>query len=322
MKNCVVLFTVLLFLTACADNEQSLEYGGISVSYSDESIRVEYDDKSYDITEREKTTESEMAVQTYDPEKVIDLFADVQNWLTYDGADGKGIVTVDLPEGYVREVDGYYLRSETGIYYNPYLDDVDVIYDNAYLGTIRYGIKNNDNLSSGDTFEVITACYSKESFGDTITFEDIFSETGHVVLTDKKTYTFPSRGTYLSADSTWTEDDFNVIINYINQCMKENFKGVPGGVGTNAEFSLLEIHEGIIQAGQIAEYGKKIIITVTYSESPTSRDDYVYTILYDLYRDTNGKLIIGEHEHRKTLASLVKSHGDYFLKGYDYQQLE
>lgn len=280
---CVLIMSALLLIGCGKDNEDEL-----TIKYSDDSLSVEYNGESveYDFgTEAETEAET---VPEYDPEMVIDLFEDVEDWLVYEGADGKGKVELIIPDDYEKEIGGYYFKSSGNQY------SLNIIYDNEFFGSIDYDIRNGNNLSQGDIFKVTMFYFNFDRITEDINLTNIFAPTGHIVLTDNKEFLFPARGQYLEQDDMLTESDIDVVIEYMNTLHKTDFNR---RIETT-DYVVDAIYDGTVKNGFITEYDSKRILTVfSVHYVDNIAYDIVRTYLYDLYRDLEGNIVIGNHRY-------------------------
>lgn len=177
-KIAILLLSVILLMCASCN----------SSSQTDDDYGLDY---SIDETEKETEPEPE-----YD--YLIDIFADVEDWLTFSGAGNEGTVDLTIPEDYSREINGLYIKRSR--YYS---NVVELIYNNKELGKFNFYIYNGSDSWSGYA--------SGFSAGDTVTvfnsqnitvLNDNLLENGFYIKETAYQFRYPDRGSYITS---WEE---------------------------------------------------------------------------------------------------------------------
>lgn len=174
----------MLALVSCEDNSQT-----------NGDIEFEYDfgdyGFGYELCETEDETEFE---PEYD--YLIDIFEDVEEWLTFSGAGNECKVELKIPEDYSREINGLYIKR------NWFTNVVELIYNNKSMGTFSYYIDNEYNLTAGDVVKI----YSN----DVTELNNNLLQNGFYIKDAEYQFSYPDRGSYIK---TWEEavDIYNIL---------------------------------------------------------------------------------------------------------------
>lgn len=180
----LLLSVVMLLCVSCGNNTQQTEpeYGEYVLDVNDDGDivwRYEWLDETEEETEPETEPEPE-----YD--YLVDIFADVEDWLTFSGAGSEGRVSLEIPKDYSREIHGLYLKGTNGVSNMMYL-----IFNNKEIGTIFYYIDKKNSISSGDIVTV--------SNGDITSLNKKLLENGFYIKDTEYQFSFPDRGHYISS---------------------------------------------------------------------------------------------------------------------------
>lgn len=169
----------------------------------------------------ESTSDIPVGIE-FDEDKYIDFFADVNDWLKYNGGDGYGIASLEIPEDYVREIgDGCYLRYQSD-------GQISVVCNNEHITTIGYIVDKSahgvysklrkENLSEGDTFSI-----SIEPLGSAY-INDVnvaIAETGKSAFEISRNYVYPYTGDYIKEKDEISEEHLDAIEEYVISILEE-----------------------------------------------------------------------------------------------------
>ena len=238
-KAMLALFALVLpFTASCTSADTQQPYGDYVVNIEGEEFAVSY--------RPAKGTETEPL--DYDPDMVIDLFADIDEFLVYNGGDGKGGADIEIPEDYKRTVGEYTFKRSF------YDFNLDIIYDNEMIAQLQYSIvsEKNHSMSQGDTFTVKICAPHDAAY-----ISDFFKETGHIVLENERTFTYPAVGTYLKKAEEYQDAYTETAINYVTLLCEKEDKTVDS------------VHLLTIKAGEAADKkrGKCFLAVNTYHKT-------------------------------------------------------
>ncbi|MGN1410048.1 MAG: hypothetical protein ACI4XJ_07710 [Eubacteriales bacterium] len=305
-------------LSGCTDTAKETAYGDYLLDYSDGNIIVHYEPS----TENKENYESESEhIKDYDADKVIDLFKDVEDWFVFSGDDGSGKVEIVIPSDYSREVDGYYFKFG-GDRYHPILY---VIYDNELKGSILYGISRDgkhSDFSEGDNFTVMAFYSDKDYPAVQNTFNDLFSQTGNVVLQETKEYEFPYIGSYINEIGEFKDEYITAALDYINEL------GAEGKIGySGSKYYVNQLFLCSIKPGEILSDKSKVMLAAGVVEDGIDvnygwHDYMVY--LKDLKIEPNGGITIEKYDSKKIYGDVFPYEEhlySYFGTRYEYTDL-
>lgn len=279
-KIIVLLLSVIMLMCISCGNSSGK---GLQISNDDE-VSVEYDFGNYgwdyllNETEEEEPEEPEPEY-----EYLVDLFEDVEDWLTFSGAGKEGEVKLTIPEDYSREINGLYIKRDY------YTNVVKFIYDNKELGTFSYYIYNGsdywssyaNNFSAGDTVTIFKG--SK----DITNLNNNLLENGFYIKETEYQFSYPDRGSYITncGDAIKVRDVLGTMAHKF-YCEKEK-------IDTNSEEA-----ENIVALPKHAKYGQikpdevlnsegmRVIVAVPLWNR--ERDSYNLAYMTDIVIDSEG----------------------------------
>lgn len=188
----------------------------------------------------ENTSDIPVGIE-FDEDKYIDFFADVNDWLKYNGGDGYGIASLEIPEDYVREIgDGCYLR-----YYNK--KQLNVISNNQSITIIGYSVDHGRNLTEGDIFEVHIGVIDFGSFSSIYNIYDELAKIEKQPFEISRNYVYPYTGDYITSSDEITDAHIEAAKNYVF----EQFAEFDEFVAEFGEFEIMEIDIGTIKPAGI-----------------------------------------------------------------------
>lgn len=177
----LLLSVVMLLCVSCGNNTQQVEpeNGEYVLDINDDGDivwRYEWLDETEEETEPETEPEPE-----YD--YLVDIFADVEDWLTFSGAGSEGEVSLEIPDGYSCEIHGLYLKKWTA-------GTMRFIYNNKELGAISYYFDKWKDISCG---EIVTV------YVNLVSLNSQLLENGFYIKDTEYQFSFPDRGQYISS---------------------------------------------------------------------------------------------------------------------------
>lgn len=279
MKKNICCILVGLCLCACGSEIEPAHETSVIVydHEKDEIIAVETMPSKVEIAEPEETEVE------YDPEVVIDIFKDIEDFIVFDGANGEGMARVVFPEGYYIEKDGYYLIAPEGSSSGYSLS---VIYNNERQGTLRF-LCDDTNLSEGDTIHIYTN-YTDKKLNKQIDVKKYFESIGYVVPITSQDYVTPNLGNYVKDISELSDVQIESIK---NEALKEA-KNTPLNSGKE-KYVISEMYFGTLKpTAVIRNREMKNIVYITYTWEDAGRGPGwgVYKN-YGYYIDKDGHLI-------------------------------
>lgn len=304
---CALILPALL-LTGCGEKDDEM-----TIRYSDDEIHIQYngEDIEYDLSGNPSDTTE---VPDYDPAMVIDLFADVEDWLVYDGTDDNGTVNYLVPLDYLRECNGYYFK-----YYNVYRQKnstatssavFTVIRDNELVGYLYYYIENRTDLTKGEHYNSYIQMMNANMF--MIEPDELFGETGHIILETKRDYVYQGTGgkTITSADQL-TQKHLDTAGDYIYDLANNEYLD-QAGIFSPDEFwfyNIEKVYFAELKPASILSYkGKSMLTFIITNKGQT------YTVdLYGLSLDANDEFIITDNTSYK---------GEFFDQNFSYTELD
>ena len=124
-----------------------------------------------------------------EPKQVIDIFEDIEQYIVYTGANGKGRIgyeQVDIPKDFSKQIGDVYFSKGS------YTNSVKIIYNNTKLGEISYHIEG-EKLSKGDVIEMTAS-------GPV----GVLEEYGYVIASTRENIIVPDLGDYLTSPEQLT----------------------------------------------------------------------------------------------------------------------
>lgn len=136
---------------------------------------------------------------------VIDIFEGIEQYITYEGANGYGKPrSINIPQDYSRVVgDVYFSYAGTGYDYGHHV--VKAVYNNKNIGTIYFRC-DGKNLSGGDIIELTAQCDNGQ-----------FLSNGFIIPSWKTYVVVPDLGEHLTSIEQLTPERIEALKNYINQ---------------------------------------------------------------------------------------------------------
>ncbi len=171
-------------------NSSFLE-AGISISDVERELNIDINDfsKEYIVSGLEE------------PKNVVDLLADVEDFIVYDGADDKVTASIVIPDNYSKQFGDIYVSGS--------VFSLNIIHENTKIGT-AWLEGDREDLKEGDTFDIYI---DSNSFCEE---RQKLDELGYFVPTLRKTITVPDLGKYLTSADDITPEILNVIKETIN----------------------------------------------------------------------------------------------------------
>ncbi len=244
----LIIFCILMgmFLCACENEyEQS------------ETIHTELGYET--VAEIENETEIE-----YDPDKIIDIFQDVEDYLVFDGRNGDGYASVYFPDGYCIEKDDYYFFHELVGGEN---NTLHLIHENETKGYIYFKC-DDTRLEEGDTIHVYVKFYNNE-LRDYDNIQDYFARKGYFIPIVSANYSTPDLGEYIK--------DISEISRDYRKQIKEDI------IEKCKEWDLTNIYEEYVINWSVFGYVKPTTVLIT----PKARNVlYAYVRCIDVDDDT------------------------------------
>lgn len=181
MKKTVVLLLSILMLALVSCGNDSV---------TDDNSQTENDFEffsdygwGYEFSDYEEETKSE---PEYD--YLIDIFEDVEDWLTFSGAGDGCKVYLDVPDDYSREINGLYIKKDW------YANEVQFIYNNKLMGDFSFCFDKDYNLKAGDVVTIYAS--------DIRDLNINLLQNGFYIKNAEYQFNYPDRGSYITS---WKE---------------------------------------------------------------------------------------------------------------------
>lgn len=199
MKKTVVLLLSILMLALVSCGNDSV---------TDDNSQTENDFEffsdygwGYEFSDYEEETKSE---PEYD--YLIDIFEDVEDWLTFSGAGDECSIDLSIPDDYSKEINGLYIK-------RMYNNSVQLIYNNKLMGEFSFYIDIKYNYSAGDVVTIYDS--------DTRELNNNLLQNGFYIKNAEYQFNYPDRGSYITS---WEEavDIFSELCFKARECYLED----------------------------------------------------------------------------------------------------
>ena len=147
-------------------------------------------------------------VEGLEEANLFDIFADIENIIKFEGANGFGTASVTFSRDYVFQQGDFYFSAEDTFYSN----EVDVIYNNKVIGEVTYYC-DTKNLSNGEKVVVTTKTYLR----------DALEEMGYIIPEYSKEYTVSGLGDYITSTDQLTDEVSAKVFSAIEEKIYEKF---------------------------------------------------------------------------------------------------
>ena len=197
---------------------------------------------------------------------VITAFDDIEQYVRFYGANGKGQVKFDVPDDYSKVVGDLYFSKEKSIM--PYDIYFTVVQNNKEIGWIQYSCEEK-NLKNGDVV-VISASASLNT-----------SETGIGLDSHEKRVRVSGLGEYLTSKNQLTPEVIASIKEYYAS------KGVN---------EICELYYATYKPGIACSYESSSFITAIDYQDRYFNEDYFVDELYDVIVRPDGSIEVGDYD--------------------------
>ena len=216
------------------------------------------------------------------PQNVIDIFADIEKYIRFEGANGYGYIgypEIKIPTDYSYQVGDIYLLKGT------FANSVKIIHKNTNIGELSYHIEGS-SLSGGDTLKLSAdSGYS----GVRKTLEDI----GYIIPTMSKYITVPDLGEYLTSWDQLTPEIISALkeqipSSNINKLYFTTFKpGVECNYNTTAFITAIYYKSGFWDSGYCIDELYNVIIK---SDGTVKIENYQEDDTWDAANSVDGAI--------------------------------
>lgn len=254
MRKIIVLLLsmVMLLLVSCEDNSQTESEMEFAYDFGEYAW-------GYEFSESEEETEPE-----YD--YLIDIFEDVEDWLTFSGAGNECSIQLDIPDDYSREINGLYIKK------NWYANVVQLIYNNKLMGDFSFCFDSDYNLTAGDVVTIYD--------NDIRELNNNLLQNGFYIKDTEYQFNYPDIGSYIKS---WEEavNIFSVLDEKAKEyyCERENID-INSKEAENVTVPLFCGVYGEIKPDEVLNSEKyRVMVAVPVCEKNTY-GYYYYNIVY------------------------------------------
>ena len=224
-------------------------------------------------------------------DKVIDLFQDIEECITFKGPNGKGTVSLKLTSDFNFVVGDFYFNEYEG--YGDDNDQMTVIYNNEVFEQIYYRI-DIDKQHQLDKGEVITIVADVD--------ETLFEEYGYIIASKTYDLTVPDMGEYLTEDDILSTEIVNNLTEYLIKTTTDD---------VTVTKACHELYFGTINPGVQNKYAAKTAIAgVIQTYNGWWGTQYSLVYLYDIVVEPDGTIQYSEIDYEFWHDSVEKASAD------------
>lgn len=143
-----------------------------------------------------KDTEIDIKVEGLIDAQKLDLFEDIEQYISFVGASGNGKIVFTHPDDYQRQIGGFYIKKVSKYF--------EIIYNNKKIGSFSYK-SENENLSSGTDTNIVLVL-GTDTEKNLSTYGCVAKSTEYLVKT-------PNLGTYVNSLDDVTKEDLILLKN-------------------------------------------------------------------------------------------------------------
>lgn len=191
----------------------------------------------------------------------IDLLTDIEQYVTYTGANGGGQASFSLPDDYYKEVNGFYISKDD-------FGGISVVYNNEEIGTVSIYQENSfaQNLKEGDQIRFYIQSNSQASLAEKY---NVFFAPSEIYVT------VPDLGDYVTSASQLSDKQ----IDEMKQAVMDKY----GDQGWRKLTPLSNVYEATLKPQSVNQ--KKSTFAIFFAMKKTSYSafgDVEYEV-YELY---------------------------------------
>lgn len=208
-----------------------------------------------------------------EPQKVIDIFKDIEQYIVYEGANGYGHLAyhpIQIPDNFSYQIDDLYFVKGS------YTNTIKVIYLNTNLGEISYHI-DGTGLTDGDVIELSA---SASGFKNTI---QNLENLGYIIPTTRKNVTVPDLGEYIKGQDQLTPEILAAIKNEIY--IEDEIDNID------------KLYFASYKPGVECNYDSTSFIVGIYYRGSFFSSGYYIDKLYDIIIKPDGTIVIETYEN-------------------------
>lgn len=205
----------------------------------------------------------------------IDILSDIEQYITYTGANGGGEAEIEIPEGYSKEVTGFYLTQTVSN------SSLDVVYNNEKLGWISFSIDSEKmgKLSAGDQLTISISTYGDSELEKyNLYFAPI-----------EKQITVPDLGSYITSADELSSQDFEQL----KQAIIDGYK--TGFLDSNEYMVLDDVYAGTLKPQYTNDFKSTLVVYLVAKEEVEfiweSLISYVAYPIYNIAKAPDGTLL-------------------------------
>lgn len=220
--------------------------------------------------------DAEIEVEGLADAKEIDFFAKFDEYLKFDGVNGKGTMRVDIPEGTTFEVDGIYFSCN-----NYYRNSYTAVYENQDIGSVTFRQKADETGNYKTDFAKGDSCTVELEYSS---LKTKLEELGYIAKADEYTVTVPDLGSYITSKEQLTDKDKETLKKALIDHMTEEGYGNP---------EIMATYYSKIKPGEVCdEDAKDIFVAIIAADKTvifTRRYAYI-TEAYGIIKNDKGEI--------------------------------
>ena len=188
----------------------------------------------------------------------VDILSDLEQYIVYEGANGGGFAVLNIPQGYTKEENGFYITENYGF--------VSIVFNNEEVVNFKPDIisENNGSLKQGDIIKLSAKSY-----------ENYMEQYGAVFSPAEKDVIVPNLGNYATDISQLTQAN-------IQDIQEAVLKDCSEYAASDDIFEKLDVYTGTLKPTEVSHTKSTFALLCAVKESSVDFWNGGYSITYRL----------------------------------------